>query len=60
MHYYSSIPPPDGLYGVHTSKFTSITALDSVENVILNVVVRINQESSNHPGLIKYRPTTQD
>ena len=47
--YIAPLPPPDDLYGVHTNKFTSITGLDSVENVVLNVVVRINQASSDHP-----------
>ena len=50
MHYlYLHPPPPDALYGVHAHKFTSITGLDSVDNMILNVVVIINQESSDEP-----------
>jgi hypothetical protein len=29
-------------------KFTSITELDSVDRMFLNVIVRINQESTDH------------
>jgi len=49
QYLYLHFPPPDALNGVHTHKFTTITGLDSVDNMVLNVAVIINQESSDHP-----------
>jgi len=42
MHYPYLHSHPNALYDVHTHKFTSITGLDSADNMSLNVVVIIN------------------